>query len=490
MVNRHWLTEQSRTIVGLATGVPQMVACRNLRFPMDTLGFVIKGSGLYGSQFTVILPNASILRQEGISKLVALAILDSKVPLLLPTLMPDRFATAYVKTNSEVWHQIIRTLPEWALQECGRLTSLLITEHRSFLKDFVRALLDRSVPMFQQPPSNFPLKCSPDDAFSFEPPCIDVDTSGFQKVYGSLEHHQIVRIDYDRDRYLQHLSHDQLMQRTNDIMRNIHQIDEKGRISRDIKDPRAYYWTDRFTEILQEAHHRQIPYDVFGRAATKEYPYPKNSKRPKSIASLVAATNIPKEPYLVRYGQYDHIVEAYKYGHIRLTAATNYIDSSLNPARRDDELTFRIDLDARVFPVIGPENRKVGRRFPIRATFNTNFYVLCTSSCLRTRLFLDFDSDACLIIADPDTFKKRLFRELSRILPGFQLQAKRVKYYDPLCVAPTEIRPIFWKHFRHSYQEEVRFAAVPAEPVAILEPVFVNIGSLEDIAVVIDTKCK
>ncbi|MEN6433614.1 MAG: hypothetical protein WA096_01120 [Smithella sp.] len=430
----------------------------------------------------------STLNLDGISRLVALAMVDSKVMLLQPTFMPNRAATAFMKTNGEIWHQVIRSLPEWSLNECERLSRLLLREHRSFLSDFVRVLLDESASTFQQPPYNFPLRFSSGKVFSFDLPYADIDTSEFQRLYGGLEHHKIVRLDYERDRYMQHLSHDQLMKRTNDIMRNIHQIDEKGRVSLDINDPRTYYWMDRFTEMLQESKFRQIPYEVFGRAAIKEYPYPKDGERPRRIASLIAANDILKKPYLVRYGKYNHIFEAYKYGRIRLAAATSYSDTSLNPAMRDEELTHRIELDTRVFRIVGPEGPVLSGRLPIKRTLNTNFYVLCTSLCLKTRLFLDFESDACLIITDPDAFKERLSRELTRALPSFKQKAERVEYYDPLCVALTEMRPIFWKHFRHSYQEEVRFAAISPEPTTVLEPVFVNIGSLEDIATLIDTR--
>ncbi len=131
---------------------------------------------------------------------------DSKVTFLLPTLMPSRPAEAFVKTNGEVWHQVIRSLPEWSFKECERLSRLLLREHRSFLNHFVRALLDESVSAFQQPPSNFPLAVSPGEAFSFDPPYADIDTSEFQRIYGGLEHHRIVRLEYERDRYMQHLS--------------------------------------------------------------------------------------------------------------------------------------------------------------------------------------------------------------------------------------------------------------------------------------------
>jgi hypothetical protein len=181
-------------------------------------------------------------------------------------------------------------------------------------------------------------------------------------------------------------------------------------------------------------------------------------------------------------------LEAYETGRIRLGPAASYDDPSLDIARKDDELSFQMDIDTSVFPVLGPGARNVGPRFPIRGSYKTNYYILCTSSCLRARLFLDFDAEACLIINNPEKFKERLFRSITSTLPLFSLKAKRVEYYDPLWVAPVEVRPIFSKHFRYAYQEEVRFAAIPPDSVSNLDPVFLSLGSLKDIATIVDTR--
>jgi hypothetical protein len=53
-MSKHWLAQQSRMIIATKAGIPQMIAVRDLRFPLDTLGFLINGSGLDGSKFTLV----------------------------------------------------------------------------------------------------------------------------------------------------------------------------------------------------------------------------------------------------------------------------------------------------------------------------------------------------------------------------------------------------------------------------------------------------
>ncbi len=446
-------------------------------------------SGPDGVPYIIIAPNSDVLNETAISRLVALAILDSEAVVLLPTLMPFRHANAFVKTDGRILRQVIRSLPEWAFNECERIANLLLTNYKQFVGDFIRALLGEPTAAFKSPPPNLPLISQPGEMFTFDPPPIKIDLSGFERQYHGVEQHMIIRLEYERDRYMKHLSDDQIIQRANDIMRNVHQIDKIGRITLENRDPRVYYWMDRFSEVLKEVSLRQIPKHIFGSGAVKDYPYPRDGVRPTRIAQSLTGIKVTEGDYLVRYGKYDHLLDAYDTGRIRLGPAASYDDPSLDVARKDDELSFQMDIDTSVFPVLGPGARNIGPRFPIKGSIKTNYYILCMSSCLRARLFLDFpDAEACLIINNPEKFKERLFEAIKSKLPQFSQKAKRVVYYDPLWVAPTEIQPIFSKHFRYAYQEEVRFAALPPEPTSDLEPVFINLGSLKDIATLVDTR--
>ncbi len=490
LMSEDWLKLNYEMTMESKLGPPQLIACRRLRLPLDTAGILMRASGPDGAPFIIIAPNSDILNERAISRLVALAMVDSKAKLLLPTLMPFRHAHAFVKTDGRILHQVIRSLPEWSLKECERITNLLIGEYKQFVNDFIRALLGDSDDAFDPPPPNLPLISSMGEMFAFKPPPIEVDLSGFNHQYGGVDRDKLLRLEYARDRYMGHLPRERVLERANDIMRNVHQIDKIGRITFDNTNPRSYYWMDRFSEILHESFLRNIPKDVFGHAAAKDYPYPRDGLRPKQIAQSIALVKVPESDYLVKYGKFEHILDAYETGKIRLGPAASYADPSLNLARKDDELATHIDIDTSVFRVLNHNAHKVGPRVQIKGSLNSNYYIFCMSSCLRARLFLDFDYEACLIIKNPNEFKNRLFHVMSRTFPRFSLKAKRVKYYDPLWVAPTEVRPIFWKHFRYAYQEEVRFSAIPPEPVSALDPVFISLGSLKDIANIVDTRGK
>jgi len=448
----------------------------------------MRTSGPDGNPFTIIAPNPNKVSERAVARLVALALVDSKARLLLPTLMPARHAHAFVKTDGRIIHQVTRSLPEWSLNEIERIANLLLVNYKQFIDDFIGAIHGSPAAAFKPAPADLPLISSSGDLLTFEPPSIEVDLSGFDRQYSKVEPHMIVRLEYGRDRYMKHLSDERIIRRANDIMRNVHQVDKQGRITLEHKDPRVYYWIDRFSEVLHEVFLRKIPRDAFGSGAVKDYPYPRDGVRPKQIAHAIAAVKVPEGDYLVRYGKYDHLLEAYETGRIRLGPAASYADASLDVARKDDELSCQMDIDTTVFQVLGPGARNVGPRYPIKGNFSTNYYILCMSSCFRARLFLDFDAEACLIISNPSVFKERLFKSILHIYPQFSLAAERVKYYDPLCVAPVEVQPIFWKHFRYAYQEEVRFAAIPPEPISNLAPVFLNLGSLKDIATLVDTR--
>ncbi len=95
---------------------------------------------------------------------------------------------------------------------------------------------------------------------------------------------------------------------------------------------------------------------------------------------------------------------------------------------------------------------------------------------------LDFESDACLVIHEPEVFADRINRAMTRYFPKWRSDCNYVEYYDPLRVTPREIEPIWFKHFRYAYQQEIRLIWLPPEPVEKLDYVTVALGSLEDIA--------
>lgn len=363
---------------------------------------------------------------------------------------------------------------------------ILSNNHKTFLNKLLQATKGIGTEEFRPPPIDIPLEFEPKQVFSIDPPSIKVDTSGLKREYGEMERHKRVRLDYERDRYMEHLKRDQLISRGNDIFCNHYQVDYLGHITVEHSNPLLYYWFDMFTEFLHECFLRGESIESIGGGVAKDFPFPKKSDMPKQIGQCLAGTSLPTDTYLVRYGKKDHIRKAYEEGILRLGPASSYTDPSLNLARRDDELSLDVDIDPAVIPVMGPNVGNVGERIKLKVNIKTNFYVLCLSTCLRSRLFLDFNADSCLIIRKPQELKDRFIKAIHRALPGFHPESGRIEYYDPLCVAPAELVPIFWKHFRYAYQEEVRFIAVPQKSKEELKPVFIKLGSLKDISEVLE----
>jgi hypothetical protein len=75
-----------------------------------------------------------------------------------------------------------------------------------------------------------------------------------------------------------------------------------------------------------------------------------------------------------------------------------------------------------------------------------------------------------------------LVEAVLRKMPEGVAQVGAVKYLDPLNTMPDKIKLFFSKHFRYAYQNEFRVAWLPQKPISKLQPLFISLGSLEDIA--------
>src|SRR6266853_4020547 len=99
-------------------------------------------------------------------------------------------------------------------------------------------------------------------------------------------------------------------------------------------------------------------------------------------------------------------------------------------------------------------------------TVPTDYYVYCFSDLFDFRLFDDFEGDACLVINNPKQFTDRLLCAGFQKFPDWLAQVDTVDYLDPLRTKPGTIRPFFSKHFRYSYQTELRIVWLPQNPQA------------------------
>lgn len=422
-----------------------------------------------------------------LARLLAILLLDDTEPIMHFQLMPTRPPTAMLLKSGQIRQGRGRFLAPWALAEIDRLAQVLRERHSSYLSDLAAALNQESAGGFRPLPSGMIFADTISSArIGPPPPEIETDLSQSERVRFDLKWNQIIVQGYCRNRYLALLSDEQLGRRVEGIVGNMHTIDSSGLVSVDKGDPALSYWLSLLTEVQVEMALRHGPYPAGWKRGMIDF-----GNMPGSITSAGSASALTLElsqplpsRCIIKYGRREFLASTLQDGRIRVAPASLYNDHSLNAAVRDDELSAEIEYDPSVpfndFPpgtILFPSGRVA-----IRRELGTNYYVYCATDRLSTRLLLDFEGDACLIIRDVDAFLARLNEAMQKRLGGWQFVTSYVEYYDPLQVNPAEIDVLLFKHFRYAYQHEVRLGWLPPQPIKELQPIFVEVGSLEDIA--------
>ena len=179
----------------------------------------------------------------------------------------------------------------------------------------------------------------------------------------------------------------------------------------------------------------------------------------------------------------------YERGALRVQPASFFAAASHNGAVRDDELSLPLSVavsrDDIVKLVVNPEDVPRGpveQRVDVEFRFDTDYWLYCLTISVEPRLFVDFCADACVIVRDKEAFRERLRATTAAHLAGAAMREGPAIYIDPLLPTTTEIFIPLAKHFRYSYQEELRFVWLPPTRAEKLAHVDVEIGSLKEIA--------
>jgi len=291
--------------------------------------------------------------------------------------------------------------------------------------------------------------------------------------------------EYSMHRYLRNANDTSLDIRRTDIYANMWTTDIDGSVQR-ISDPaRRKFFLTKLIELEVENSIRHQLGDIdfdeeqIRNIASRKY----KRVRPK------IARKIPKKDFLVRYSKKNYIEKPFSEGSIRLAPASSYADSSLNAAQFDEELRhFSVTPDEQLLfkmygsdTLGGPE-----RELPVtplelfRYMEVQNFYVICCATSFDCRMFYDFEADAAIIIFDNDTFISRINSAVLDQVPS-KFKHGKINYYDPYLVKRPQLVPGFSKHFRYAYQDEYRLIW-EVSPQIPLQPFFINIGSMHDIA--------
>src|SRR5713226_9388802 len=219
-------------------------------------------------------------------------------------------------------------------------------------------------------------------------------------------------------------------------------------------------------------------------------PIPTWPEAPRAVCA-VAGRQFEPGKCLFKFGKQEHLRCALEQGRIRIAPASSYSDPSLNYAVHDDEMRFTVyipakdawiqKIDERTLKPIGERIEVLGN-MSFTHTAPTDYYVYCLSGLFDFRSFDDFEADSCLVVKKPKDFIDRLLLAGFSKLPNWFARVDVVDYLDPLRTKHGSVRAFFTKHFRYSYQRELRIVWVPERRQEGLEPIFVAVGPLHDVA--------
>lgn len=301
------------------------------------------------------------------------------------------------------------------------------------------------------------------------------------------------RAEYRRRRYLADLSRADLNKRFEDVVNNMVVLTEGGQLGlrpmkKPYRDDRGMYWMILWTHILEEFCLRYGPYPNGiddGSLRKIDIVKPSFPDIPKAVTAIAGIDHKNKE-YFYKFGREEFLHQSLKRGIFRISPASCYADPSLNKAMQDDELNITLimpSMDVKITSSkLKNETIKPFGNVQCTLTAASNYYVYCIASAYTYREYDDFDADSCLVVKDPRLFTRKIMQSVGSALNGFNGFASHVKYIDPFNTHPNSVDVFFSKHFRYAYQNEYRLMWVPAEPVRDLAPIFIEIGSIEDIA--------
>lgn len=189
---------------------------------------------------------------------------------------------------------------------------------------------------------------------------------------------------------------------------------------------------------------------------------------------------------LFRYSERKWLERSLELGEFRLRPASDYKQHEAESARHDDELvrickspasalTITIESTGQTIKPIGP--------VIYRSEVGTNYLTICFSKRWDEHLFDDFpNTDSCLIIHDVEEFRARFHSAAELDLPQWVGIDAAVEYGGK-----SKLGAVFSKPLQIILQHEWRFAWRPQTPIEHLDPITIEIGSIADIAEIVDS---
>lgn len=309
---------------------------------------------------------------------------------------------------------------------------------------------------------------------------------------GKLALHKLWRLAYYKQPYLLLQPDDVIIERFGDIFTNSIDIDAEGKISITPMVTNNSRLGRLFTEIIEETNWRCIlTQDSIYESTQQIQAYFANGT-PMGVKMFRGRTNV-KSDSLVKFSKRQFIEDAYSYGRLRISPASEYAKGSHLRAVKDLEKARPYKLKAFNEAMNGETNVKFqNHELPIKQgvvdleVIMDDYFVFCTCTDISRRMPTDFEADAALIIKDKKAFIHRLRKALLKDHPHWNFAEGSVYYYDPFNDIPKDMNQEFWKHISYSYQKEHRcILRRNNQHDSDLKPFFVELGPLNDIAEIV-----
>ena len=309
--------------------------------------------------------------------------------------------------------------------------------------------------------------------------------------FANMPLNEFWRASYRQNRYARYLNQGELNWRFRDILFNIITLTTEGKVGVLPVGPTRMRWWELMAHTLEEFYLRHGAYPAgFTKDILQAAPYPDFAGVLASkAASAFASRPAYKQPVLVRHGSPEFMTALYEHGKLRVRNASYYKTPDHNGAVRDDELRLHVSLalNREMVSKVARNPQDIpagytGQRIDFRFDHQRDFWLYCLTSSLDPRLFVDFEATACVVIKDPEEFRRRLRAAGATSFPGSLSKDGDVTYVDPLWPKSAKLFVPLSKHFRYEYQREHRFIFSAPPTRGLLSYVDVSLGPLVDIA--------
>ena len=229
--------------------------------------------------------------------------------------------------------------------------------------------------------------------------------------------------EYIENPYLRALPMKHLNQRFFDIMVNLHNITNAGKLGIQISAG-SVEWTKYFHHVTTEARTRELPYPLF--LDTRQSPNWSKDAFVSSVKgnhSARAAQAVRKWKQsqdrgfnVMKYGEYRFMKALLERGEVQISPSRTFNDEFQNQALRDDENSMTAfgarTCDGEVVPAHDIPDW-CGDRYTMlefTASMDRDYLLYCLAGTLSPTLFSHFgeDYDACIVIHDIGAFASRL----------------------------------------------------------------------------------